>query len=125
LHISVPINCRFKDNSFQQSAFQLATSPHTTEDFNQLSRWITKLKAHEVETQYLEIAKQHLALAEKRLELDRERFELNAARLALKHFLQLQKIYETEDMDNEDKVRAVRDHLFKTEVEPDAGSPAV
>ena len=93
-------------------AFQLSAAPPDPESFNQVSRWLTKQKAIAQKAEYLRVAQEHLALARDRLALDREKMELNYARLALKHFLELQKIYNHPGWDDEDKVRAARDKLF-------------
>lgn len=94
------------------SAFELATDPANPDSFAKATRWIGRQKSHDLKLRYLKIAEDQLALAKQRLALDREKMELNASRMALKNMLKLQEIYRTPNLDDEDKIRAARLHLF-------------
>ena len=100
------------EEAMHHAAFQFSTAPLDPDTFNHLSRWLTKQKAYEQKAEYIQIARDNLAVARERLALDREKMELNCARLALKHFLELQEIYKNPAWDDEDKVRAAREKLF-------------
>lgn len=99
-------------DKFIRATYELSKAASDPDNYDRLNRALYHMHLVQRSRQEIELKKRELDQEDKRIEEQRRQWEYNAARAAINHMPALQKIYNDQTMDNEDKIWAARDVCF-------------
>jgi hypothetical protein len=110
---------------FIRATYELAKAAAEPQSYDRVENALHHMDLIKARREELELKKRELDQEDKRMEEQRRQWEYNAARAALNHMPELQKIYNDQTIDPEDKIWAARDVCFGKDPSTETGTAGV